>query len=116
MALDLAHRHAAGIEAQNLVVEAVEPGLALGDQLRLEAAGPVTRHRNVDRAVLGQDRLRARPVAAVPAATARGIAFLIAQMLAQLGPKRTLDQRLLELLEQPVLTRHIFGLLIVASS
>jgi hypothetical protein len=37
--LDLAHRHAAGVEAQNLVVEAVEVRLALGDQLRLEAAG-----------------------------------------------------------------------------
>ena len=39
MALDLAHRHAAGVKAQDLVVEAVEAGLALGNQLRLECAG-----------------------------------------------------------------------------
>jgi len=59
VALDLPHRHAAGVEAQNLVVETVEVRLALGDQLRLEAAGPVARDRNLDLAILGQDRLRA---------------------------------------------------------
>jgi hypothetical protein len=47
VALDLAHRHAAGIEAHDLVVEAIELGLALGDQLRLEAAGAVARDRKV---------------------------------------------------------------------
>jgi hypothetical protein len=52
MALDLAHCHAARVEAQNLVIEAVEPGLALGDQLRLEAARPVARDRDVDLAVV----------------------------------------------------------------
>jgi hypothetical protein len=57
--LDLADRHAAGIQAQDLVVEAVEPGLALGDELRFETAGAVARHRNLDLAVLGQDRLAA---------------------------------------------------------
>ena len=75
MALDLAHRHAAGVEAQNLVVEAIEPGLALGDQLRLEAAGPVAGHGYVDLAVLGQDRLRAGPVTAIAAAAAGRVPF-----------------------------------------
>ena len=37
MAPDLAHRHAAGVQAQDLVVEPVEPGLAFGDKLRLES-------------------------------------------------------------------------------
>jgi hypothetical protein len=58
VALDLTHRHAAGVQAQNLVVEAVEVCLALGDQLRLEAAGAVAWHRDLDLAVLGQHRLR----------------------------------------------------------
>ena len=114
VALDLAHRHAARVEAQDLVVEAVEPGLALGDQLRLEAAGPVARDRDLDLAVLGQDRLRARPVAAVAAAAAGRVALLVAKMLGQLRTKRALDQRLLQLLEKPVLAGQVFGLLIVS--
>jgi hypothetical protein len=36
VALDLSHRHATRIEAQNLLIEAVKPGLSLGDQLGLE--------------------------------------------------------------------------------
>jgi hypothetical protein len=75
VALDFAHRHAAGIQAQNLVIETIKVGLALGDQLQLEAAGPVARDRNLDLAALGQDRLRARRVAAVASAAASGVAF-----------------------------------------
>jgi len=63
--LDLPHRHAAGIEAQDLVVEAIEPDLSLGDQPRLKTPAAIARHRNLDLAVLGQDRLRTRPFAAV---------------------------------------------------
>src|SRR6202008_3504203 len=74
VALDLPNRHAACIEAQNLVVEPVEPRLPLGDQLRFETAGPIARHRNLDFAILGQDRLRTRPVGAVAFAAACRIA------------------------------------------
>src|SRR5262249_21933921 len=79
MALDLAHRHAAGVEAQNLVVEAVEMRLALGDQLRLEAAAAVARDRNLDLAILGQDRLRTLPVTAIAAPAAGRVALLVAE-------------------------------------
>ena len=113
MALDLAHRHAAGVEAQNLVVEAVKMRLALGDQLRLEAAGAVARDRDLDLAVIGQDRLAARAVAAVAAAAAGRIALLVAQVLGQLRPKRPLDQRLLQLFEKPVFASQVLWLLIV---
>jgi hypothetical protein len=91
--LDLANRHAACIEAQNLVVESVEPRLPLGDQLRFETAGPIARHRNLDLAILGQNRLRTRPVAAVAFAAACRIALLVAEMVGQLRPERSLDQR-----------------------
>jgi len=114
VALNLAHRHAARVEAQNLVIEAVKPRLALGDQQRLEAAGPVARDGNVDLAIIGQNRLRARAVAAVAAAAAGRIALLVAKMLAQFRPKRALDQRLLKLLEKPVRPRQVFRLLIVS--
>ena len=113
VALDLANRHAAPVEAQDLVVEAAEPPLALRDQLRLEAAGPVARDLDVDLAVLGQDRLRARAVAAVAAAAARRVALLVAQMRRQLRPERTLDQRLLQPFEQPVVAGQVLRLLIV---
>ena len=76
MPLDLAHRHAAGIQAQDLVVEAVEPRLALGDELRFETAGAVARYGNLDLAVLGQDRLAAAPVAAIARSAAGRIAPL----------------------------------------
>jgi hypothetical protein len=95
VALDLAHRHAAGIEAQDLVVEAVKMRLSLGDQLGLEAAGTVAGNGNLHLAVLGQDRLGACPVAAIAAAAASRITLLVAQVLAQFRPERTLDQRLL---------------------
>jgi hypothetical protein len=57
VALDLPHRHAAGVKAQDLLIEAVEPRLTLGNQLRLEAAGPIARDRNLDLTVLSQDGL-----------------------------------------------------------
>jgi hypothetical protein len=75
---------------------------------RLEAAGPVARDRDVDLAIIGQDRLRAGAVAAVAAATAGWIALLVAEMLAQLRSQRPLDQRLLQPLEKPVRTRQVF--------
>ena len=114
VALDLAHRHAAGVEAQNLVVETGEVRLAFGDQLRLEGAGPIARHRNLDLAILGQERLRACPVAAVAFAASCRIALLIAEMLGQLRSQRSLDQRLLQLLEQPVLSGQVLRLLIAS--
>jgi len=113
MTLDLAHGHAAGIQAQDLVVEPVEPGLAFGDELRLEGSRPVARNRNLDFAILGQKRLRTRPVAAVAAPPPGGIALLVTQMFAQLGAKRPLDQSLLKLLEKSVFARQILGLRIV---
>src|SRR3954469_9219090 len=112
--LNFAHSHAAGVEAQNLVIEAVEVGLAFGNQLRLERPGAVARNRNLDLAVLGQDGLRAGAVTAVAASAAGRIALLIAEMFGQFRPERPLDQRLLELLEQPIVAGQVFRLLIVS--
>src|SRR5262245_13615189 len=95
VALDLPHRHAARVEAQNLVVKTIEPGLMLANELRLKATGPVARHRNLDLAVFGQYRLGTGAIAAVAAAAAGRIAFLVAQMLGQLSSQRPFNQRLL---------------------
>src|SRR5215218_9312514 len=101
MPLDLAHRDAARVEAQDFVVEAVETGLALGDQLRLEAASPVAWHSYVDLALLGQDRLRAGAVTAIAAAAAGRVPLLVAKMLAQLRTKRPLNQAFFSCLKSP---------------
>jgi len=64
--LDLANRHAARVKAQNLVIEAIKAGLTFGDQLRLEAAGAVAGDRNLDLAILAQNRLRLEPLRLLP--------------------------------------------------
>src|SRR5437773_5072009 len=99
MPLDLAHRHAARVEAQDFVVEAAETGLAFGDQQWFEAAGPVAWHGDVDLAILGQDRLRAGAVTAVAAAAPGRASLPVAKMIAQLRAKRPLNQPLPPLLE-----------------
>ena len=109
MALDLAHRHAAGIEAQNLIVEPVKAGLALSDKFRFERTAPVAGDRDLHFPVLSQKRFRTRTIAAIAAASAGRIALLIAQMLRELRAKRPLDQCLLELLEEPIFARQILG-------
>jgi hypothetical protein len=39
-------------EGDDLLIEPVDPGLALGNQTRVEAAIPVARHLDLERAVL----------------------------------------------------------------
>jgi hypothetical protein len=91
-----------------------KPSNRVWNELRLEAAGAVARHGDLDLAVLGQDRLRARPVAAVAAAAAGRIALLVAQVLGQLGSESPFDQGFLELLEQPIIPGQVFRLRIVS--
>ena len=105
MALDFAHRHAAGIQAQDIVVEAIEPRLSLGDELRLKTAGAVSGDGNLDRAFLGQDPVAASTVAGP--ATCR-IALLVAEVLAQFGAERSLNA-LLSCLNSPLSPVRSFG-------
>ena len=95
-ALNLAHGHPARIERQDLVVEAGEAPLVLGDQPRLEGALAIARHVERERAVVGQDRLAARPVAMIRGVLRLGAAGRIAQMMRELAAQRPLDDRFLE--------------------
>jgi hypothetical protein len=52
--------------------------LPFGDQLRFEAAGAVAGNRNIDLAIIGEDRLRTCAVAAVASPAAGRIALLVA--------------------------------------
>src|SRR5713226_9564378 len=105
--VDLANRQTPRIEADDPIVETVEPGLPLGDDLRLEAAVAVARYRELDRAVVAEHRFARMAVAAVSAASARRVALLVPQMLAQLGTQCALQQFLLELFEEPLFTEQI---------
>jgi hypothetical protein len=101
MALDLADCHATRIEAQDLVVETVEPRLSFRDQLRLEAANAVARDGNLDLAIVGQDRLRTRPIAAVATASTVGIALLYPRCSVSSAPSARSINAFLSCLKSP---------------
>lgn len=67
-----AHRHAVRMQQQDLVVEARPAGLVLRNQLRLEAAVPITRNLDRQLAELALSVLRPRPLHVLPAALATG--------------------------------------------
>src|SRR5690606_3185914 len=75
------------------------------------SACAITRNRQVNLAVFGQNRLRGMPVAAVAAAAAGRIPLLVSQVVRQLRSQRPLHQRLLQLLEQPLIAQKIVRVL-----
>src|SRR3982750_4718742 len=87
--------------------------LSFRHDLRLETGMAIARHREVDFAKVAFELLFARAIAAVTAAIARRIVFLVAQVGGPLGFHRPLDQSLGQLLEQPVFAHDIFRLLVV---
>lgn len=72
MRLDLAHRHAAGIQREDLVVETRTAGLVLLDNLRIEGAMPVARHFDGQLAELTLEFLPAKPLRVLPAGLLTG--------------------------------------------
>lgn len=100
MALDLTDAHPAGVEADDLLVQPRQSGLALGDQLRLKAPSPIARRLDLDRSELGLHRLGRLAVAMVPGATRGRLPRRVAQVLAQLSVQRGLDHAAGELGEQ----------------
>ena len=94
--LDLAHRHATRVERENLVVEASEPTLVLGNQLRLERALAIARHVDRQRAVVRQDRFGPCPVAMIGGVLGFSPAGRIPEVVRQLAAERTLHDRFLE--------------------
>src|SRR4051794_13763981 len=93
---DLAGAHAPRVHRDDLVVEAGEAPLVLGDQLRVEARLPVAWYRQLDPARVGDDGLAAVPVAAVAGS------LLTAEVVVHLGVQRPFGERLLQLVEQAV--------------
>ena len=83
--LNVAQRHAAGIQRDDHVIEAAEPAGTLRYQAWGERAGTVTRNVQLDRPGRGVHRFRARPVAGVGQLPTGRIALGIAEVIGQLG-------------------------------
>ena len=108
--LDIAHAHAAGVEAEDLVVEPGQAGLALGHQLWLEAALAIARRLDRDAPELGAHGLLGRAVAMVGRAARRRLPGLVAKVLGQLGAQRGLDHPARQLREQAARAGNLLGL------
>ena len=63
MAADVAHAHPARVHRDDLVIEPVDPGLPLADQLRLEAAVPIGGNRDLEGPVIALHGLARRAIA-----------------------------------------------------
>src|SRR5574343_567125 len=95
-ALDLAHRHAARVQGDDVLVETREAPLVFGNQQRLEAAVTVTRHLDAQRASACEHRLGALAVALVGPRLGLGRPRGIAQVVAQLSAHGAPNQGLFE--------------------
>ncbi len=90
--LDLPRGHPAGVERDDLLVQAGQAPLVLLDDLRLERAVAIPRPGDRNRPVIGQERLPRSAVARVARPARRRLAVLVAQMPAQLALQRPLHQ------------------------
>jgi len=54
MRLDLARAHAAGVQGNDLLVEAGEAALVLGDELRVEPTVPIARNEQLELAAVAR--------------------------------------------------------------
>src|SRR6266508_1004941 len=102
MPLDLAGRHPARVEGEDLLVEAVEGAGVLGHDPRLERGVAVARQLDRDRPVDRAQRLRRDAVAPVRLRLRRLRTRRVAEMLLQLGAGSPLDQTPTQLVDQPL--------------
>jgi hypothetical protein len=110
--LNVAHRHPAGIEADDHLIKAAHPARPLGHQPRSERAVAIPRHCQLHIADLTENRLRTRAVARIVKQRRIRITALIADMISQLDFQATLQRRLQHSLQQAVIPaqRHLAGI------
>jgi len=111
--LDLTHRHATGIQGQDLVIKAAPPGLVLGHDLRLKATLAVAGDVNGQFAKVALERLFALAISGVTPGVGHRLVFGVTKVLSHLDFKRTLHQSFGELLEKPVLPNQVFRLFVI---
>jgi hypothetical protein len=81
MRLDLTGAHATRVERDDLLVEAREAALVLGDELRIEAPVTIARNRQLEFATVGENSLATTAVAVI----ARRLLGILTQMVIHLG-------------------------------
>jgi hypothetical protein len=106
------YAHAAGVHRNHLVVEPVEAGLALANDLGSERGVAVAWHRDLQFTVLALQPFAGMAFAAVARAAPGGVVLLVTQVIGQLGAERLLQQPPLKLFEQPVIAEQILRLLV----
>jgi len=95
---DITGRQPCGVEADNLVVHPVDPGLALLNQLRLKTAVTVARHFNGQSTIVALQRLACCAVTAI-GLFGRWLSIrLIAKVIGQLRAQHSLHQADLQFL------------------
>jgi hypothetical protein len=85
VALDLSHAQPAGIQRNDLVVEAGPAGLVLGHQLRLERTLAITRNLQRQLAEIPLERLAAVAIAGIAAGVGDRLALVVAQVIRHLS-------------------------------
>src|SRR5262245_4065394 len=98
MPLDLAAGHATRIERDDLVVEAIEPSLALLDELRIKLSIAVTRDLDRDLTLFAFERFARLAVAGIAGVLSFGRVFLVAEMMSHLSVQDPFNQGFGELL------------------
>ena len=101
MRLDLTGRQPFRRQRDHHRVDTVQPSLALLHRGRFEAAVTITGHVDVDRADLGDHRLRTGPVTRVGAVAAGRVVLGVAEMLIHLDLQPGLEDLLGEITQQP---------------
>ena len=103
VALDLPRRHAARVEREEFLIEAIESPNIFGDDARGEAAVAVARDTDGHRPGLRFDLLLGVAIAGVlPPPVARLLPFFKAEMTIHLRLEHLVDERLLEMLKEPL--------------
>jgi hypothetical protein len=106
--LDVPDRQSGRVEADDLVIHAVDPGLALLHQFRLEAAGAVAGDRHRQFPILPLENRGRSAVAAIGLAGRCAFALFIAKMRGQLGTQHPFHELDLQLFHQPGIAEQIF--------
>jgi hypothetical protein len=107
---DLAVRQPLRRQRQHHLVHPGQAPLPLLDNGRLKRSGHVPGDLDLDRANIGQHRLRPCPVAAVATAPTFGIVFLVSEVIGDLALQGGLQDPLGQLLEQPALPSQLQAL------
>ena len=105
----VAGAHAAGINGEDLVVEAPELAVVASDELGLEGALTVTRDLDLEGALVAAELLGGRSVATVGLALRGLLSALVAEVVGDLGLEGAVDESGSELLEKAVLANEVLG-------